>query len=265
MRWAPLVAITAASTLVVCGQAAPGFDPHDLSGHWNRSSRFQTFSNVWSGQGPTQGTEEAPFTETGKARFEKNKPGYGLRAVPPAIGNDPMGTCDPLGIPRLLNTEVISPHQTMEIVQVPGRTIQLFEWHHDWREIFTDGRKLPTTDEVEPSWNGTSIGRWDGDVFVVASIGFDDRTWLDKFGYPHSENMRLEERYRRRDRDTLELTMTLTDPETYTRPWVSDTKIFRIDREKSKRWDEQIYCVPTEEYKFNQRVRDVAGGKESKQ
>jgi len=210
------------------------FDPHDLSGHWNRTSRFQTFSNVFSGQGSTQGTAEAPLTAAGKAKFEANKPGYGPRAVPPAIGNDPMGTCDPLGIPRLLNTEVITPHQTMEIVQIPGRMLQFFEWHHDWREVFTDARNLPSPDEVDPNWNGTSIGRWDGDVFVVSSIGFDDRTWLDKFGYPHSENMRLEERYRRRDRDTLELTMTLTDPETYTRPWVSDTKVFRIDREKAK-------------------------------
>jgi hypothetical protein len=56
----------------------------------------------------------------GKAKYEANKPGYGPRAVPPALGNDPMGTCDPLGIPRLLNTEVITPHQTMEIVQIPA-------------------------------------------------------------------------------------------------------------------------------------------------
>jgi len=119
--------ITAAFTLMVCAQASKDFDPHDLSGHWNRTSRFQTFSNVWSRQGPTQGTEEAPFTAAGKTRFEKNKPGYGPRAVPPAVGNYPMGTCDPLGIPRLLNTEVISPHQTMEIVQLPGRMIQFFE------------------------------------------------------------------------------------------------------------------------------------------
>ena len=157
MRWAVLAAITAVSTLAVYAQAAGDFDSHDLSGHWNRTSRFQTFSNVWSGQGPTQATEEAPFTKAGKARFEKNKPGYGPRAVPPANGNDPMGTCDPLGIPRLLNTEVISPHQTMEIVQLPGRMIQFFEWHHDWREVFTDGRKLPSADEVEPNLNGTSI------------------------------------------------------------------------------------------------------------
>jgi len=236
------------------------FDPHDLSGHWNRTSRFQTFSNVFSGQGNTAGTAEAPFTPAGKAKFEANKPGYGPRAVPPALGNDPMGTCDPLGIPRLLNTEVITPHQTMEIVQVPGRMIQFFEWHHDWREVFID-RQLPAADTVEPTWNGTSVGKWEGDVFVVDSVGFDDRTWLDKFGYPHSENMKLQERYRRIDADTLELTMTITDPELYTRPWVSDTKLFRLDRAKSSRWDEQIYCVPTEEYKFNQRVRDEAGGK----
>ena len=171
-----------------------------------------------------------------------------------------MGTCDPLGIPRLLNTEVITPHQTMEIVQIPGRMLQFFEWHHDWREVFID-RQLPAADTVEPTWNGTSVGKWDGDVFVVDSIGFDDRTWLDKFGHPHSENMKLQERYRRVDADTLELTMTLTDPEMYARPWVSDTKLFRLDRAKSSRWDEQIYCVPTEEYKFNQRVRDEAGGR----
>jgi len=255
------VVLSILSGIAVYAQTPAGFDPHDLSGHWNRTSRFQTFSNVFSGQGSTQGTADAPLTAAGKARFEANKPGYGPRAVPPALGNDPMGTCDPLGIPRLLNTEVISPHQTMEIVQAPGRLIQFFEWHHDWREIFTDGRTLPKADQIEPTWNGTSVGRWDGDVFVVDSLGFDDRTWLDKFGYPHSENMRLQERYRRVDKDTLELTMTLTDPETYTRPWVSDTKTFRIDREKSKRWDEQIYCVPTEEYKFNQRVRDEAGGR----
>jgi hypothetical protein len=261
MRALALAALMAGSLVA---QNTADFDPHDLSGHWNRTSRFQTFSNVPSGTGQPAGgggAVEAPFTAAGKAKFEGNKPGYGPRAVPPALGNDPMGTCDPLGIPRLLNTEVISPHQTMEIVQVPGRMIQFFEWHHDWREVFADGRKLPEGDDLSPTWNGFSVGRWDGNVFIVDSVGFDDRTWLDKLGYPHSEDMKLQERYRRIDKDTLELTMTLTDPEMYSKPWVSDTKLFKIDREKSKRWDEQIYCVPTEEYRFNQRVRDEAGGK----
>jgi hypothetical protein len=117
---------------------------------------------------------------------------------------------------------------------------------------------------VEPTWNGTSVGKWEGDVFVVDSMGFDDRTWLDKFGYPHSENMKLQERYRRIDADTLELTMTITDPEMYTRPWVSDTKLFRLDRAKSSRWDEQIYCVPHRRIQIQSAVRDEAGGKRNR-
>src|SRR4051812_45712970 len=76
----------------LAAQNAAGFDPHDLSGHWNRTSRFQTFSNVPSGTGQPAGgaaaATEAPFTAAGKARFEKNLPGYGPRAVPPALGND---------------------------------------------------------------------------------------------------------------------------------------------------------------------------------
>src|SRR5690349_24986738 len=108
MRWLAVIAIAAASAGTVFAQAAGDFDPHDLSGHWNRTSRFQTFSNVPTGQGAATGTAEAPFTPAGRAKFEANKPGYGPRAVPPALGNDPMGTCDPLGIPRLLTTEVIT-------------------------------------------------------------------------------------------------------------------------------------------------------------
>ncbi len=202
--------------------AAP-FDPHDLNGVWYRVSPIQTFSNVYNVQpnlppnlagARGRGTvfEEAPFTPAGKAALEKNKPGYGPRVVPPAFGNDPMGTCDPLGIPRNLNAEVGSSHTTWWILQTKDLFIQFFQWHHDHRIVWTDGRSLPKTDDLDPKWNGYSVGHWDGNTFVVDSIGFDARTWLDKFGYPHTENMKLQERYRRLDHDTLELTMTLTDP-----------------------------------------------------
>ena len=94
------------------------------------------------------------------------------------------------------------------------------------------------------------------------SVGFDDRTWLDKFGYAHSDEMRLQERYRRVDADTLELTMTITDPQYYTKPWESDRKIFKLNAlQFEKPWDEQIYCVPSEENKFNRLIRDPASGK----
>src|SRR5439155_23046960 len=83
-------------------------------------------------------------------------------------------------------------------------------------------------DADELKWLGYSVGKWDGDTFVVDSTGFDERTWLDHFGNPRSDQMILQERYHRVDRDTLELTMTLTDPKVYTKPWVSEKKTFRL-------------------------------------
>jgi hypothetical protein len=172
--------------------------------------------------------------------------------------------CDPLGIPRNLNVEVAGPHKTMEIVQVPGRTLQFFPWHHDWREVWTDGRALRKTDDLEPKWDDYSVGHWEENTFIVESIGFDERTWLDQDGYPHSEEMKLTERWRRLDANTLELIMTLEDPVVYSRPWNSDTKTFRLDREGVKDWDPQIYCVPSEEFKFNKLIRDGGVGKSGK-
>ena len=105
---------------------------------------------------------------------------------------------------------------------------------------------------------GYSAGRWEGDTFVVQSTGFDERTWVDHFGNPHSYEMRLEERYHRLDRDNLELVMTLTDPKTYTKPWVSERKVFKLAPANVE--IQELFCVPSEEESFNQRVRDPAGG-----
>jgi hypothetical protein len=113
---------------------------------------------------------------------------------------------------------------------------------------------LPTADELYPKWNGFSIGRFEGDALVVESVGFDARSWLDKLGYPHSENMRVEERYARVDAETLELVITITDPAYYTEPWRSDVKRFALNRDKARRFDEQIYCIPAEEMTYQDLV-----------
>ena len=113
-----------------------------------------------------------------------------------------------------------------------------------------DGRELPDLDIYDYKWNGYSVGHMEGDTLVVETVGFDERSWLDKYGYPHSDQMHLIERYRRIDADTLELTMTLTDPIVYTEPWESDVKIYKLNSEKRAGWDEQIYCVPAEEMLF---------------
>ena len=192
------------------------------------------------------------MTPLGEARFNANKPSYGPRAIPPALGNDPMGTCDPLGIPRLLVLE--NSPGNMDFIQTTGRVLVLFERFHVWREIWTD-ENFP--ENPEPRWMGHSVGRWDGDTFMVDSIGFDERTWLDHFGYPHSDEMRLVERYRRVDADTLKLMMTLYDPKIYMRPWESETKVLKRN---PKSQFEEIFSVPTEEQEFNRRLRDPAGG-----
>ncbi len=227
------------------------FDPRDLSGHWDRTSPIVSFSNV---PGSGRGTiAEAPFTAEGQKMNDANKPGYGPRRG--TTRNDPLGRCEPLGLVRHLSTEIVEPHNTFEIVQLPNRILQFFEYRHDWREIWMDGRALPDPAKVDPKWNGFSVGRWEGDTLVVDSVAFDGRSWVDKFGYPHSEEMRLQERYRRVDAETLELVMTITDPVVYSKPWSSDVKQMKLNREKSKRWDEQIYCVPSEEFPFQRLIQ----------
>src|SRR5579864_4648741 len=211
-------------------------DPHDLSGVWHHPMNRRD---------PTMSNERPPFTPEGQAKFNATKPGYGPRAIAPALGNDPLGNCDPPGMPRLVFLEDFP--NNVEMVQVPGRVMQFFERGHFWRDIWTDGRPFPK--DPDPRWLGYSVGKWDGDTFVVDSLGFDERTWLDRMGNVHSDEMRFQERYRRVNHDTLELSMTITDPKIYTKPWVSVTKTLSLVS-KPEGLDEFL-CVPSEEQLFN--------------
>lgn len=223
-----------------------------LLGHSVLVAAQQTpdLSGIWSFTGLRTLSNQTPaMTPGGQTRFNANKPSYGPRAIPPALGNDPAGRCDPLGLVRLM----LFP-RPIEIIQLPGRVLQFFEWNHMWRTIWTDGRKLP--EDPDPRWFGYSVGRWEGDTFIIQSLGFDDRTWLDQFGNPYSDEMRLEERWRRVG-DSLEVTMTLTDPKIYTTPWVGEKKVFKLQPKEELR--EEI-CVPSIEAEFNRRTRDPAAG-----
>ena len=118
-------------------QEAPGgdFDPRSFSGDWNRDTAVVSYSTVTA-------LDDAPFTGSGRDLFLANEPGYGPNAQE-FDRNDPMGRCEPTGIPRHLNAEVRRPHNTFEIIQMEDRILQLFEYRHDWREIWMDGRELP--------------------------------------------------------------------------------------------------------------------------
>ena len=119
---------------------------------------------------------------------------------------DPVARCQPAGEPS--QPEIPLPYK---IVQTPRLILVLYEENSIHRQIFLDGRKM--VPEAEPRFSGYSTGRWEGDTLVVETAGFNDRTWLDRLGHPHSDAMRLTERFRRRDAGHLEVDVTITDPE----------------------------------------------------
>jgi len=149
------------------------------------------------------------------------------RAVPPALGNDPQAQCNPLGATRLVT---FSP-APMEFIQTPDRVLQNFEWTWDHREIWMDGRKLPNVDDYLPRYNGYSVAKWDGNTFVVTTVGFDDRAWVDHYGYPMSDKMQFEERYQRVSYSRLKLDMTITDPVIFTAPLAQRHQKLRLGSE----------------------------------
>ncbi len=229
------------------------FNAKDYNGVWWRTGGTREYNTVKG--------EEPELTAEGKKRFDANKPGYGPRAVPPATGNDPLGDCNPDGLTRILMF-----NRPVEFIQLPNRLIQLFQYHGARREVWMDGRKLPENPDMA-RWYGYSVGHWDGDTLVVDSNGFDDRQWLDNLGYPYSDQMRLQERYRRIDHDTIEMQLIVTDPKIYAKPWKSQMKQWKwknpSEYSPQPEWNglmEEL-CAPVDEvFEFNKRIRNKAGG-----
>jgi len=127
--------------------------------------------------------------------------------------DNPSTQCLPQGIAR---ADLLS-YNPFKIIQTPGLLAVLYEADNMFRQIYTDRRKLPA--DPQPSWMGYSVGKWEGDTLVADTAGFNDRSWLDAFGHPHSESLRLEERFHRRDFGHMDLQLTIDDPKMYTRPF----------------------------------------------
>ena len=221
---------------VVATAAAPalgqeeGFDPRDISGVW---------ALAFSPGGPFPfGPDRPPLTPAGESRYLQNIPTASndprVRATgDPSESNDPTYACNPIGFPRTLHDSVV---RVFEIIQLEDRVLQLLQRRRTLRELWLDGRALPSgenLDNLGPSWFGHSVAEWQGDVLVVNTVGLDDRAWLDAFGNVKSFTARVEEHIERIDADTLEIRMTLYDPEYYTAPWEAQT--LRFSREPADR------------------------------
>ena len=127
-------------------------------------------------------------------------------------GDVPASHCQPWGMPML---DTI-PYPA-KIVQTPGVIYILSEADMSFRQIYTDGRQH--TPDPQPSWQGYSVGKWEGDTLVVDTVGFNDRSWLDAFGHRHSDAMRITERFHRVDFGRTELQLTVDDPKTFAKPF----------------------------------------------
>jgi len=171
----------------------------DLNGLWNAvDGRFLTNISRRAGIDP-------PFTPWAAALFKERQDNEGR--------DRPAGRCLPHTIPDAM----LVPNYPWKVVQTPGLTIILFENFTQFRQIFTDGRDYPK--ERAPTWFGYSLGKWDGDTFVVETLGFNDKSWLDDGGHPRSEAMKVTERFRRKDYGHLEVEFTFDDSKAYTKPW----------------------------------------------
>ena len=185
----------------------------DLTGVWYPSS-VNTFNFIWTdAQG--QRLSNLPLTPWGEEKLKGNHPIGGEYTA--LTSNDPNFACLPPGVPN-----VYTHAYPVEFLQVRGRVIMFFEYGHLVRQIFTDGREH--VKDANPTWMGDSIGKWDGDTLVVDSTGFNDKTWLDVTGHPHSEALHVVERMRRADHDTLMIDITIDDPQAYTKPIKSQRK-----------------------------------------
>jgi hypothetical protein len=135
-----------------------------------------------------------------------------------AFSNEsPLSHCLPEGMP--LVEMAPAPYK---IIQTRGLTVMLYERDTTYRQVYTDGRKLP--DDPQPSWLGYSVGKWDDDWLVVETTGFNDRGWLDARGHTHSEALHLTERFHRLDFGHMEVRLTIDDPKTYSRPFTIQLK-----------------------------------------
>lgn len=207
------------------------------------SPSHQNLSGVWMGPDKTL-EPAAPMTLTGQALFDAARPLYGPRSVPVADSTDPVNTCDPQGFPRILLLR--TPLSGMEFVETPDRVFQFFQYQRVYREIWTDGRPLPTDvggenpQSPDPRWYGYSIGHWSSDgAFVVETLGAME-TWGDEEGHPHGLGARIEERYRLLDPNTLELIIHIDDPQMYQKPFVASNQVLK----RGKELTEQL-CVPS--------------------
>lgn len=172
----------------------------DLSGVWRRAADDPNSTTALA-----SGLGEIPLQPAARDLYNR-------RLAVDGAGR-PAERCLPHGLPL----DMMFREAPFRIVQTPTLTVILLEMFNRFRQVPTDGRKL--VPEPQPTWLGYSTGKWEGDEFVIDTVGFNDQTWLDNRGLPHTDALHLTERFRRRNIGRMSLVLIVDDPKAYTRPW----------------------------------------------
>jgi hypothetical protein len=198
-----------------------------------------------------------PMTPLGKQMFSQNKP---LAKFSPAGTNDKrVRYCDPFGFPQNMTNEI----RGLQIATMPNKVIFMIQYMDVWREIWTDGRALPTNvggagpDALDSRYNGYSVGHWEDDYnFVVETTGLTNTTWLSESAMPHSSEARVTERFTRLSKNDMKLVLTLNDPKIYTEVFQLGTVNFRwVPNQQLDEW----LCLPSELQEYLQLLGNPAG------
>jgi hypothetical protein len=207
--WGACLAIAAALLLPLAGLAseravAAGQNlPVDISGVW-QVTKYQKSIRTVDGKQPPMKPEALETYKRNRVAMKKLKP------------KEDMSRCVPPGVPRAL----FAPFPVM-VLQTPRKITFVHEYQHLLRHIYMD-EPLPDPADIDPTYMGESVGRWDGNTLVVETIGFNDKTVLDREGVPHSKAMKVTERWSLIDGGKrMENLITIDDPETFTQPWTT--------------------------------------------
>jgi hypothetical protein len=195
----------------------------DWYGVWERVGSLNFDPTV-----PGNKPDQPPLTPEYQARFQK---ALDMAAAGTPI-NDPHANCVPLGFPRMMNMAY-----PFEILYGPDKITIISEESSQVRRIWMDSRKFPEPADLEQSYKGYSIGRWEGDELVVETRGLRGDMMLTQKGLEHTKNLRVMERWRQADPNTLKVDITLIDPIQFTRPWTV-TKTYR----RSKTYIMEYVC-----------------------
>lgn len=189
----------------------------DLSGDWNSGAGASWNPKDRNGRLLEDGT---PYQPWALAKLKTERPGFGANATFDKTTDPNIISCDPEGLPRIFFVPA-----KFRLVQTPDAVFMLFEYGPTWIPVWLNRKH---SDDPDPTWWGESVGQYEGgNTLVVDSVGFNDKTWLDQIGRPHSEKLHLTERFKRADKDHLQLDITFDDPGAYTKPWTGQ-KIFAL-------------------------------------